>query len=69
MKSPTPQHRYSHSWTQPYTLWAPQPQYPQAAEILDQLLLYRAIDQSTQNQLTFPQAASIIAHIANKHKD
>lgn len=61
---------YRFSWTQSYPGWQPKPvmTLAKAVSTLDELIRLYEIDKEVESRLTYPEAESIIKHIANNSK-
>lgn len=70
-------HNYSFRWTQPYPGWSSASLnrkrqielLMQLTTTIEELLVIKDIDDLVDSRLTYPEADSIIKHIANKSKE
>ena len=62
---------YKFGWTQSYPNWRPRPvmTLEKAASLLDELIRLYELDKEVDSRLTYPEADSIIKHIANNSKE
>ena len=70
-------HNFSFRWIQPYPNWSGASMsrkrqiqtMKQMAETIEELLVLKEVDTLVDSRLTYPEAESIIKHIANKSKE
>lgn len=70
-------HNFSFRWTQPYPNWQGNSlnrkrqiqMMMQLAQTIEELLVIKEVDELVDSRLTYPEAHSIIKHIANKSKE